>query len=63
MCLLHVKVRKKLPHHSRGTPRIANRLLRRVRDYAQVKGTGEVNPDARHKPDIQLPVAMIIDKS
>ena len=25
---------------SRGTPRIANRLLRRVRDYAQVKGTG-----------------------
>ncbi len=28
---------------ARGTPRIANRLLRRVRDYAQVKGTGEVN--------------------
>ena len=27
---------------SRGTPRIANRLLRRVRDYAQVKGTGEI---------------------
>lgn len=27
---------------SRGTPRIANRLLRRVRDYAQVKHTGEV---------------------
>jgi Holliday junction DNA helicase RuvB len=27
---------------SRGTPRIANRLLRRVRDYAQVKGDGEV---------------------
>ncbi len=25
---------------SRGTPRIANRLLKRVRDYAQVKGTG-----------------------
>ena len=30
---------------SRGTPRIANRLLRRVRDYAQVKGTGEVTQD------------------
>ena len=30
---------------SRGTPRIANRLLRRVRDYAQVKGTGEINQD------------------
>jgi Holliday junction DNA helicase RuvB len=28
---------------SRGTPRIANRLLRRVRDYAQVKGDGAVN--------------------
>ncbi len=26
---------------SRGTPRVANRLLRRVRDYAQVKGNGE----------------------
>jgi Holliday junction DNA helicase RuvB len=28
---------------SRGTPRIANRLLRRVRDYADVKSAGEVN--------------------
>ena len=28
---------------SRGTPRIANRLLRRVRDFAQVKGDGIVN--------------------
>lgn len=28
---------------SRGTPRIANRLLRRVRDYAQVKGNGLIN--------------------
>ena len=27
---------------SRGTPRIANRLLKRVRDYAQIKGNGEV---------------------
>jgi holliday junction DNA helicase RuvB len=27
---------------SRGTPRVANRLLKRVRDYAQVKGTGEI---------------------
>ncbi|WP_290704997.1 Holliday junction DNA helicase RuvB C-terminal domain-containing protein, partial [Gordonia sp. UBA5067] len=32
----------------RGTPRIANRLLRRVRDYAEVRGTGEVTlPIAR----------------
>ena len=28
---------------SRGTPRIANRLLRRVRDYAQVKSDGSVD--------------------
>ncbi len=28
---------------ARGTPRIANRLLRRVRDYTQVKGDGSVN--------------------
>src|SRR6187455_3452562 len=28
---------------SRGTPRIANRLLRRVRDYAEVKGTAAIN--------------------
>src|SRR5690606_2161084 len=27
---------------SRGTPRIANRLLRRVRDFAQVRGNGEI---------------------
>jgi len=30
---------------SRGTPRIANRLLRRVRDYAQVKGDGTISHD------------------
>jgi Holliday junction DNA helicase RuvB len=30
---------------SRGTPRIANRLLRRVRDYAQVKGDGTVSAE------------------
>ena len=28
---------------SRGTPRIANRLLKRVRDFAQVKGDGKIN--------------------
>ncbi|PAJ72798.1 Holliday junction branch migration DNA helicase RuvB [Pseudoalteromonas sp. NBT06-2] len=31
-----------IAQRSRGTPRIANRLLRRVRDFAQVKGDGEV---------------------
>jgi Holliday junction DNA helicase RuvB len=34
---------------SRGTPRIANNLLRRVRDYAQVKGNGEVTQEIADK--------------
>ena len=32
-----------IARRSRGTPRIANRLLRRVRDFAQVKGTGIID--------------------
>ncbi|MDO4450247.1 MAG: Holliday junction branch migration DNA helicase RuvB [Moraxella sp.] len=34
-----------IARRSRGTPRIANRLLRRVRDYAEVKGDGVVSAD------------------
>lgn len=34
-----------LARRSRGTPRIANALLRRVRDFAQVKGTGLIDMD------------------
>lgn len=34
-----------IAHRSRGTPRIANRLLRRVRDYAEVRGDGGVTRD------------------
>lgn len=34
---------------SRGTPRIANRLLKRVRDYAQVKGNGVINIEMAKK--------------
>jgi holliday junction DNA helicase RuvB len=34
---------REIAARSRGTPRIANRLLRRVRDYAQVKGDGSVD--------------------
>jgi Holliday junction DNA helicase RuvB len=33
---------------SRGTPRIANRLLRRMRDFAQVKGAGTITKDVVH---------------
>jgi Holliday junction DNA helicase RuvB len=31
-----------IAHRSRGTPRVANRLLRRVRDYAQVRASGHI---------------------
>jgi Holliday junction DNA helicase RuvB len=45
--LLNVKIEdtgaKEIACRSRGTPRVANRLLRRVRDYAQVKADGKVS--------------------
>ncbi len=34
-----------IARRSRGTPRIANLLLRRIRDFAQIKGTGEIDLD------------------
>jgi Holliday junction DNA helicase RuvB len=34
---------RRIAERSRGTPRIANRLLRRVRDYAQVRGDGRID--------------------
>ena len=36
---------RELAKRSRGTPRIANRLLRRVRDFAQIKGDGTVTKE------------------
>ncbi|WP_442593051.1 Holliday junction branch migration DNA helicase RuvB [Parapusillimonas sp. JC17] len=36
---------KEIARRSRGTPRIANRLLRRVRDYAEVKANGRIDTD------------------
>jgi Holliday junction DNA helicase RuvB len=36
---------EEIAKRSRGTPRIANRLLRRVRDYADVKGVGHITHD------------------
>ena len=36
---------REIARRARGTPRIANRLLRRVRDYAEVKGTGKITRD------------------
>jgi len=38
-----------IANRSRGTPRIANRLLRRVRDYADVKGTGTITQDIANR--------------
>ncbi len=35
----------KIAKRSRGTPRIANRLLKRVRDFAQVMGNGNITND------------------
>jgi holliday junction DNA helicase RuvB len=37
---------EEIARRARGTPRIANRLLRRVRDYAQVRGDGRVTLEA-----------------
>ena len=37
------------PSARRGTPRIANRLLRRVRDYAQVRADGRISPETVDK--------------
>ncbi|MEK6750417.1 MAG: Holliday junction branch migration DNA helicase RuvB [Pseudomonadota bacterium] len=38
-----------LARRARGTPRIANRLLRRVRDYAQVRAAGKVTADVARR--------------
>jgi holliday junction DNA helicase RuvB len=40
--LIEVEAAGELARRSRGTPRIANRLLRRTRDFAEVKGTGKI---------------------
>ena len=38
-----------LAKRSRGTPRVANRILRRARDYAQVKADGKITSDVANK--------------
>ena len=40
---------QEMARRSRGTPRVANRLLRRVRDYAQVKADGVINQEVAQK--------------
>jgi Holliday junction DNA helicase RuvB len=41
---LHGDSAEQIARRSRGTPRIANRLLRRVRDFAEVRGNGVIDP-------------------
>jgi len=55
--LLDIPIRKEgafeIARRSRGTPRVANRILRRVRDYAQVEADGVITLDvARHALDM-----------
>ena len=38
-----------IAQRSRGTPRVANRLLRRVRDYAQVRASGHITLDVAQR--------------
>ena len=45
-----------IARRSRGTPRIANRLLRRVRDFAEVKANGHVTPEVADAALIMLDV-------
>ena len=47
---------REIAMRSRGTPRIANRLLRRVRDYAEVKGRGIISIDIAQKALAMLEV-------
>nr|MCU0619850.1 Holliday junction branch migration DNA helicase RuvB [Gemmatimonadaceae bacterium] len=42
---LHADGAREIAKRSRGTPRVANRLLRRVRDYAQVKAGGTITAE------------------
>jgi len=51
--IINIEIEEKgaeeIAKRSRGTPRIANRLLKRVRDYAIVKGKGIIDPDTADK--------------
>ena len=40
---LNGKIANEIAKRSRGTPRISNAILRRIRDFAQIKGDGSIN--------------------
>ena len=48
-----------LASRSRGTPRVANRILRRARDYAQIKAKGIITYDVANKALDQLGVCLL----
>lgn len=50
---------EEIAKRSRGTPRIANRLLRRVRDYAIVKGKGKIDVETADKALLMLEIDSI----
>lgn len=47
---------EEIASRSRGTPRVANRLLRRIRDFAQVQGDGTIDSEMAHSALTQLEV-------
>ena len=69
--LLEVKIdhegANEIANRSRGTPRIANRLLRRVRDFSEVKSNGNINKiiadDALKMLDVDLIGLDLMDRS
>lgn len=50
---------KEMAMRSRGTPRVANRILKRVRDFSQVEGTGSIDIDITKKALQALGVDML----
>jgi Holliday junction DNA helicase RuvB len=58
--VLHVPISAEGAHavalRSRGTPRVANRLLKRVRDYAEVRGEGVITPDLARDALVMLEI-------
>lgn len=58
--ILNVKINPeaaiKVGERSRGTPRVANRLLRRLRDFAEVKGDGVISKELAQSALVQLGV-------
>ena len=53
---LHNEACGHIASRSRRTPRVANRLLKRVRDYAEVKADGNITPDISHSALTMLEV-------